>query len=267
MSNNIQGLSDIYSILQLYGINSSSSTNSLSSTSLSSLTNSTSKSSLNDLSSLSSLGSVLGTSSNSSSSSSAFNIMLTSLLSAISEKNKYAKTEAEKVSLEGILSTYNSSVLSSGSTSINNYITADVSNLTVDERIENAVQLYSNKYGVDSNLVKAIIKTESNFDPNVVSSAGAKGLMQLMPENCRDLGVEDPFNIEQNIEGGVKHIKEYIDRYDGDIEMALMAYNGGPTRMMNRGVTSIDDIYKMPKETQNYVPKVMSYYRGFTNGN
>lgn len=264
MSNNIQGLSDIYSILQLYGINSSSSTNSLSSTSL---TNSTSKSSLNDLSSLSSLGSVLGTSSNSSSSSSAFSIMLTSLLSAISEKNKYAKTEAEKVSLEGILSTYNSSVLSSGSTSINNYITADVSNLTVDERIENAVELYSNQHGVDSNLVKAIIKVESNFDPNVVSSAGAKGLMQLMPENCKALGVEDPFNIEQNIEGGVKHIKEYIDRYDGDIEMALMAYNGGPTRMMNRGVTSIDDIYKMPKETQNYVPKVMSYYRGFTNGN
>lgn len=264
MSNNIQGLSDIYSILQLYGINSSSSTNSLSSTSL---TNSTSKSSLNDLSSLSSLGSVLGTSSNSSSSSSAFNIMLTSLLSAISEKNKYAKTEAEKVSLEGILSTYNSSVLSSGSTSINNYITADVSNLTVDERIENAVELYSNQHGVDSNLVKAIIKVESNFDPNVVSSAGAKGLMQLMPENCKALGLEDPFNIEQNIEGGVKHIKEYIDRYDGDIEMALMAYNGGPTRMMNRGVTSIDDIYKMPKETQNYVPKVMSYYRGFTNGN
>lgn len=218
MSNNIQGLSDIYSILQLYGINSSSSTNSLSSTSLSSLTNSTSKSSLNDLSSLSSLGSVLGTSSNSSSSSSAFNIMLTSLLSAISEKNKYAKTEAEKVSLEGILSTYNSSVLSSGSTSINNYITADVSNLTVDERIENAVELYSNQHGVDSNLVKAIIKVESNFDPNVVSSAGAKGLMQLMPENCKALGVEDPFNIEQNIEGGVKHIKEYIDRYDGDIE-------------------------------------------------
>ena len=138
---------------------------------------------------------------------------------------------------------------------------------TVDERIENAVQLYSNKYGVDSNLVKAIIKTESNFDPNVVSSAGAKGLMQLMPENCRDLGVEDPFNIEQNIEGGVKHIKEYIDRYNGDVEMALMAYNGGPTRMMNRGVKSMADIYKMPKETQNYVPKVMSYYRGFANGN
>ena len=71
-----------------------------------------------------------------------------------------------------------------------------MSNLTVDERIENAVELYSNQHGVDSNLVKAIIKVESNFDPNVVSSAGAKGLMQLMTENCKALGVEDPFNIE-----------------------------------------------------------------------
>ena len=111
--------------------------------------------------------------------------MLTSLLSAISEKNKYAKTEAEKVSLEGILSTYNSSVLSSGSTSINNYITADVSNLTVDERIENAVELYSNQHGVDSNLVKAIIKVESNFDPNVVSSAEQKDLCNLCQKIVR----------------------------------------------------------------------------------
>ena len=191
----------------------------------------------------------------------------TNLLNAISQKNKTVKNESEKVSLEGIFNTYNNSILNAGNISNKNYVAADVSNLTVDERIENAVQLYSNKYGVDSNLVKAIIKTESNFDPNVVSSAGAKGLMQLMPENCRDSGVEDPFNIEQNIEGGVKHIKEYIDRYNGDVEMALMAYNGGPTRMMNRGVKSMADIYKMPKETQNYVPKVMSYYRGFANGN
>lgn len=263
MSNNIQGLSDVYSILQLYGLNSSSSTIS---SSLSSMTGSTSISSISDLSSISSLGSLLGTSTDSSSSSSAFNIMLTSLLSAISEKNKMAKTDEEKVSLESILNTYNSSVLNS-STINTNYLAADISDLTVDERIENAVEVYSNQYGVDSNLVKAIIKVESDFDPNVVSSAGAKGIMQLMPENCEALGVEDPFNIEQNIEGGVKHIKEYIDRYDGDVEMALMAYNGGPTRMMNRGVTSVEDIYKMPKETQNYVPKVMSYYRGFTNGN
>ena len=243
MSGSIQGLNNINTILQLKNLNKTSSTNTSSISDLSSLSGCKCNSGLESILGLSSINGLTSTS-DSSSTSSAFNIMFTSLLNAISQKNKTVKNESNK-----------------------NYVTADVSNLTVDERIENAVQLYSNKYGVDSNLVKAIIKTESNFDPNVVSSAGAKGLMQLMPENCRDLGVEDPFNIEQNIEGGVKHIKEYIDRYDGDIEMALMAYNGGPTRMMNRGVTSIDDIYKMPKETQNYVPKVMSYYRGFTNGN
>ena len=252
MSGSIQDVNSINIISQLNNLTKS---------------NSTSTSTLSDLSSISSLSSLSGCScsSESDSTSSAFNIMLTSLLSAISEKNKLAKTEAEKLSLDDIFSTYNNSVL--GNTNTNNYISADVSNLTVDERIENAVQLYSDKYDVDSNLVKAIIRVESNFDPNVVSSAGAKGLMQLMPENCEDLGVSDPFNIEKNIDGGVRHIKEYLDRYNGDVEMALMAYNGGPTRMMNRGVKSIDDIYKMPKETQNYVPKVMSYYRGFSNGN
>lgn len=266
MSGSIQGLNNINTILQLKNLNKTSSTNTSSISDLSSLSGCKCNSGLESILGLSSINGLTSTS-DSSSTSSAFNIMFTSLLNAISQKNKTVKNESEKVSLEGIFNTYNNSILNAGNISNKNYVAADVSNLTVDERIENAVQLYSNKYGVDSNLVKAIIKTESNFDPNVVSSAGAKGLMQLMPENCRDLGVEDPFNIEQNIEGGVKHIKEYIDRYDGDIEMALMAYNGGPTRMMNRGVTSIDDIYKMPKETQNYVPKVMSYYRGFTNGN
>ena len=266
MSGSIQGLNNINTILQLKNLNKTSSTNTSSISDLSSLSGCKCNSGLESILGLSSINGLTSTS-DSSSTSSAFNIMFTSLLNAISQKNKTVKNESEKVSLEGIFNTYNNSILNAGNISNKNYVAADVSNLTVDERIENAVQLYSNKYGVDSNLVKAIIKTESNFDPNVVSSAGAKGLMQLMPENCKDLGVEDPFNIEQNIEGGVKHIKEYIDRYDGDIEMALMAYNGGPTRMMNRGVTSIDDIYKMPKETQNYVPKVMSYYRGFTNGN
>ena len=257
MSGSIQGLNNINTILQLKNLNKTSSTNTSSISDLSSLSGCKCNSGLESILGLSSINGLTSTS-DSSSTSSAFNIMFTSLLNAISQKNKTVKNESEKVSLEGIFNTYNNSILSAGNISNENYVAADVSNLTVDERIENAVQLYYNKYGVDSNLVKAIIKTESNFDPNVVSSAGAKGLMQLMPENCRDLGVEDPFNIEQNIEGGVKHIKEYIDRYNGDVEMALMAYNGGPTRMMNRGVKSMADIYKMPKETQNYVPKVMS---------
>ncbi|NJA00705.1 lytic transglycosylase domain-containing protein, partial [Clostridioides difficile] len=142
------------------------------------------------------------------------------------------------------------------------FIDVDTKDKNVKLRIENAVDQASKKYNVDSNLIKAIIKVESDFNPNTVSSAGAKGLMQLMPENCRDLGVTDPFNIEQNIDAGTRHIKEYIDMFGGSIEMGLMAYNGGPGRMKSRGVESISDLYKMPKETQNYIPKVMKYYRG-----
>lgn len=182
--------------------------------------------------------------------SGAFEIMLISLLSALKEQNK-VKTNQNETAL-------NANVGSLKTIGLN----SQKLNVSVDERIENAIEISSKKYGVDEKLIKAIIKVESNFDPKVVSPVGAKGLMQLMPENCRDLGVSDPFNIEQNIDGGVRHIKEYLDRYKGNMEMALMAYNGGPTRMMNRGVRSINDLYKMPKETQNYVPKVMSYYRG-----
>lgn len=122
------------------------------------------------------------------------------------------------------------------------------------------VDKYSKEYGVDQKLVLSIIKTESDFNPNTKSSAGAMGLMQLMPFNCEALNVKNPFDIEENIKGGVAHIKEYLDKYNGNSEMALMAYNGGPTRMANRGVTDPSQIYKMPKETQNYVPKVLKAY-------
>ena len=184
-----------------------------------------------------------GCSCNSSSSSNAFDIVLISLLKAVSEVNK------------------NNNSYQSGDI-LDNKVESSNKDESVNERIDKAISISSKKYGVDENLIRAIIKVESNFNPNCVSKAGAKGLMQLMPENCRDLDVTDPFDIEQNIDGGTRHIKEYLDKYNGDVEMALMAYNGGPTRMAKRGVKSIDDIYKMPKETQNYVPKVMKYYKG-----
>ncbi|MBN1057313.1 lytic transglycosylase domain-containing protein [Clostridium botulinum] len=149
---------------------------------------------------------------------------------------------------------------------INGSSTISTVNLDTDDeskkRIYKAVEDASRKYGVDSNLILGIIKQESDFNPNVVSSAGAMGLMQLMPENCKEDGVSDPFNIEQNINGGVKQLKGYIDRYNGNVEMALMAYNAGPGTMQKRGVTSVEHLYKMPKETQNYIPKVMGYYKG-----
>lgn len=177
-----------------------------------------------------------------------FNMVMESLLKAMKESNKNLNGNEVEISIENLFTNINRLDINGDS-------------LNIDEKIEYAIEMYSNKYGVDSKLIKSIIKTESNFDPNVVSESGAQGLMQLMPEISQSLGVTNPFDIEQNIDGGIRHIKSYIDRYDGDVEMALMAYNGGPTRMMNRGVTSINDIYKMPKETQNYVPKVMNYYR------
>ena len=143
-----------------------------------------------------------------------------------------------------------------------NQLTSTSKNKDVNAQIENAIAISSKKYGVDENLIRAIIKVESDFNPKCTSKAGAKGLMQLMPENCRDLGVKNPYDIYENIDGGTRHIKEYLDKYNGDTKMALMAYNGGPTRMRKRGVNSPEDIYLMPKETQNYVPKVMKYYKG-----
>ncbi|WP_330654223.1 lytic transglycosylase domain-containing protein [Caproiciproducens sp. MSJ-32] len=133
------------------------------------------------------------------------------------------------------------------------------------DTIFKAVDKYASKYGVDRNLILAIIKQESNFNPNATSHAGAKGLMQLMDFNSEAYGVTNPYDIEQNIEAGVRHIKSYLNMYNGNLEMALMAYNGGPGTMERRGVKSSGDLYKMPQETQNYVPKVLAYYNQYKN--
>lgn len=126
------------------------------------------------------------------------------------------------------------------------------------EKITEAVNKYSEIYGVDKSLILAIIKQESNFDKNAVSEAGAKGLMQLMDFNLESYGVSNPYDIEENIEAGVKHIKYCLDKFNGNVEMALMAYNAGEGTMERRGVTSSEDLYKMPEETQNYVNKIMN---------
>lgn len=195
------------------------------------------------------------------SSDSSFDMAMISLLEAISatnsQKNININININSEDLENILGL---DTLTSSQNS--NKVESTNKDENVNSKIESAIEKSAKKYGVDEKLIRAIIKVESNFDPNCVSSAGAKGLMQLMPFNCTDLGVTDPFDIEQNIDGGTRHIKEYLNMYDGDVQMALAAYNGGPGRMASRGVKSIDDLYKMPKETQAYVPKVMNYYKG-----
>ncbi len=115
----------------------------------------------------------------------------------------------------------------------------------------------SKRYDVDPLLVKAVIMAESGFNPNAVSQVGAQGLMQLMPKTARSLGVEDSFNPEHNIQGGVKYIKRLLDRFDGDVRLALAAYNAG-----SQNVRKYRGIPPYP-ETKNYVKKVRHLHSSY----
>ncbi len=110
------------------------------------------------------------------------------------------------------------------------------------------------RYQVDPALVKAIIMAESGYNPRAVSKKGAKGLMQLMPRTARALGVKDIFNPEDNINGGVKYIKKLLNRYEGDINLALAAYNAGLRKVRQyKGVPPF-------RATKIYIRKVSEYY-------
>jgi len=111
------------------------------------------------------------------------------------------------------------------------------------------------KYGVDADLIEAVIQAESNFDADAVSSAGAQGLMQLMPATARGLGVTDAFDPAQNINGGVKLLSQLLNQYDGNVKLALAAYNAGP------GAVAKYDGIPPYKETQKYVSKVLDFYQ------
>jgi soluble lytic murein transglycosylase-like protein len=123
----------------------------------------------------------------------------------------------------------------------------------IEEQIDEAVKGAANQFNLDPNLIRAIIRQESNFDPNDVSKSGAMGLMQLMPETAKLMGVENPLDIKENIYGGSKYLKNLLDSFDGDLTLALAAYNAGPGAVRKHG--------GVPpyKETQNYVPKVLGY--------
>lgn len=122
-----------------------------------------------------------------------------------------------------------------------------------DAKIDSIIKKASERYGVNADLIRSVVKTESNFDAGVVSHAGAQGLMQLMPETARGLGVEDAFDPEQNVMGGTKYLKQMLDRYDGDSKLALAAYNAGPG--------NVDQYGGIPpfQETQHYVRKVLNF--------
>lgn len=196
----------------------------------------------------------------------AFELMMKNLMSSSNNSSKSLNTEL--VDNQVVQQNAAGKKLEDIAMVLNNFNRIDNTTSTISngsgsdmENIYSAVEDASKKYGVDQNLILAIIKQESNFDSRAVSSAGAAGLMQLMPENFSYTGISNPYDINENIDGGTKLLKEYLDKYKGDIEMALMAYNGGPGTMQKRGVSGSNDLYKMPEETQNYVPSVLKYYK------
>ncbi|NLX19868.1 MAG: lytic transglycosylase domain-containing protein [Desulfobulbus sp.] len=128
------------------------------------------------------------------------------------------------------------------------------------QTIERYIQLAARYHQVDPLLIKAVIKAESNFNPNALSPKGAQGLMQLMPGTARDMAVDDPFDPYQNIIGGTKYLRYLLDNFNGNVELSLAAYNAGPGRVAPFGV-----VPGIP-ETQNYVAKVLETYRSYRNG-
>jgi soluble lytic murein transglycosylase len=112
----------------------------------------------------------------------------------------------------------------------------------------------ADKYSLDPQLINAVITAESAFDSRAISHKGAMGLMQLMPGTAKDMGVRNPFNPEENIEGGTRYLKYLIKKYDGDLTRALAAYNAGPKR--------VETSSRLPRETKNYIKKVFSLYTG-----
>jgi len=126
--------------------------------------------------------------------------------------------------------------------------------------LEPAIARAAQQTGLHPALVRAIIKTESNYDPMAVSRAGALGLMQLMPQTAERHQVADVFDPEQNISGGTKHLRYLLDRFQGNLPLALAAYNAGES--------AVDRYRSLPpyNETRRYVQKVLRYYRHFLVG-
>ena len=124
--------------------------------------------------------------------------------------------------------------------------------------IDTAIEQAAARHNVDPNLVRAVVKVESNFNPNAVSRKGAMGLMQLMPSTARQLKVKNPFDPQQNVDAGVRHLKQLLESYGGDVKLTLAAYNAGA------GAVARSSGVPHYAETQNYVRRITNlYYGGF----
>jgi len=133
---------------------------------------------------------------------------------------------------------------------------AQIANLVQRQNLEMVIEKYAQQYGVDQDLVWAVIRQESGFNPHAVSPKGAMGLMQLMPGTAAMLGVSDAFDVEQNIAGGIKYLERCLSQFNQDVSLALAAYNAGPNNVVKyQGCPPF-------AETRHYVASVLQAYGG-----
>jgi soluble lytic murein transglycosylase len=130
---------------------------------------------------------------------------------------------------------------------------------SANKKYDGIIQDAARRYDVDFSLLKAIIRAESSFDSQAISRKGARGLMQIMPQNYAVLDIQDPFDPQQNIMGGARYFRALLDRYQGKVALTLAAYNAGPT--------AVDRYRRIPPfaETQDYVTKVLRFYKHYKN--
>ena len=149
----------------------------------------------------------------------------------------------------------------SAASEVNTYLDGSVLHLNrgryfTEQEIDAAIVQSAARHNVDPNLVRSVVKVESNFNPNAVSRKGAMGLMQLMPSTARSLNVSNPFDPEQNVDAGVRHLKRLLESYGGDIRLSLAAYNAG-----SRAVARSSGVPRFA-ETRNYVRRITNLYYG-----